>query len=127
MIAAVSVVRETVTASPEPVFDGATVSVKVPRDGTPPTPFFLVRAEGNFPGASPASERASIRVSVWHDSEDLGLDAASLLRSRLLSYSGGSGIRSFGRLTGPIPSEDPESGRPLTFFTVAARLRPINL
>jgi hypothetical protein len=126
MKAAIVAVRSVLSGRSEPYASGVTVSAKVPRPGTPPTPFVLIRLDGTA-GTSPLAERATIRASVWHDSEEDGLALANLLRALLLAYPGDGSLHGFSRLTGPIPTEDPESGRPLTYFTVAARLRPETL
>lgn len=127
MLAAVAIVRSLLSSREEPEASGVTVGTRVPRSGAPPLPFVLVRSDGNVSGANQAEERASIRLSIWHRSEEEGIALASLARALLLAYPGGPDVRSFGRLTGPIPSEDPETGAPLSYFTVAARLRPTTL
>ena len=92
----------------------------------PALPYAAVALDGAR-GQWPVVQVATIRVSVWHETEAEGEALAALVRAVLLAYSGDTDVRSFGELTGPIPTTDPDSGGPLSFFTVAARLRPITL
>jgi hypothetical protein len=92
----------------------------------PTIPYVAVRLERSVSSLK-ALQTASLRVSVWHESEAQALALAQVLRAVLLAASGDAAVRSFGELTGPSPAPDPDSGLPLASFTVAARLRPVPL
>lgn len=89
-------------------------------------PYVLVRLDGSTLSRQ-VDEEATVRVSVWHSTEAKGLALAQACRALLLSYEGGAKIRVITPLTGAIPTSDPESGDPLSSFTVAVRLRPSTL
>lgn len=90
---------------------------------SPTMPYVMVAVDAVFRPRTPL-ETATIRVTVWHDDEFACNALARTLRANLLAYEGGADVRSFGALTGPIPTSDPDTGTPLSTFTVAARLRP---
>lgn len=95
-------------------------------DAPRPLPYVAIRLDRSVPRLR-VLQTATIRVSVWHTSEALGLALAQSLHAVLLAYAGGDAIRNVGELAGPVPTEDPDTGAPLSFFTVAARLRPTPL
>ncbi len=106
---------------------GATVSTKEPQgtDEAPVLPYVQVRSDGRFRN-SRLDGRATIRVLVWHKDEGLGEDLAGLCEALLLANSSAA-VRGFTPVSGPIPTKDPDTGEPLSFFTLTARLRPANL
>lgn len=130
MLAVVNILRTRLASLPSSAAaTGATVGTRVPVDKTLDKtylPFILVRLDGSTLNHR-VDEEATIRVSVWHDSEAKGIALAQACRAILLSYEGGSEIRVATPLTGVIPTSDPESGDPLSSFTVAVRLRPSTL
>lgn len=67
---------------------------------------------------------ATVRVVVWGETDHAGYDLSARAHAVLLAYEGGPDVRSFGPQTGPLPTGDPDTGRPLCSFTVSARLRP---
>lgn len=106
-----------------------TIGTRVPGDKSldkSTLPYILVRLDGSTLSRV-VDETATVRVAVWHISESKGLALAGVLRALLLSYEGDSKIRAIQSLTGIIPSSDPESGDPLSSFTVAVHLRPLTL
>lgn len=108
---------------------GVTVGTKVAFDKSldkSNLPYVLVRLDGSTLSRQ-VDEEATVRVSVWHSTEAKGLALAQACRALLLSYEGGAKIRVITPLTGAIPTSDPESGDPLSSFTVAVRLRPSTL
>jgi hypothetical protein len=111
----------------EPYALGATVSTKEPSwaDEAPALPYVQVRSDGRFRN-SRLDGRATIRVLVWHEDEGLGEDLAGLCEALLLAASSAA-VRGFTPVSGPIPTKDPDTGEPLSFFTTTARLRPANL
>jgi hypothetical protein len=116
--------RSLLAGRPEPAAAGVTVSTRLPApDG--PRPYVQVRSEGRSRD-SRLNGSATIRVRVWHRDEGLGEALASLAEALLLDASSDS-VRGFTPLVGPLPTEDPDSGEPLSFFTITARLRPSNL
>lgn len=104
-----------------------TILPDVEETGGPPLPYVYVAHDGTPSSRYVVTESATIRVVVWHGSDDRALALAQVVRALLLSYEGGPDVRSFGRLAGPLPTTDPASGSPLAYFTVAARLRPSTL
>lgn len=125
-LAVVELLRTKLSARAETFATGATVGTVTP-DGEARTltsaPYVMVRLDATA-SRYPVDETATIRVSVWHSSEAKSLALGQLCRALLLSYEGGEKIRVATPLTGPIPAGDPESGDPLSTFTVAIRLRP---
>jgi hypothetical protein len=89
-------------------------------------PYVRVRLDATF-GRYPVAETATVRLLVHAASEAKALSLAQTARAVLLAYEGGAKARSFGRLTGPFPTTDPDTGSPVAFLTVAARLRPTTL
>ena len=111
--------RELLADRPEAYAAGAVVSTKGP---TGVLPYIQVRSDGSFRDAR-LNGRASIRVVVWHKDEGLGVSLAALAEGLLLAASSDR-IRSASSLTGPIPTGDPDTGAPMSYFTITARLRP---
>lgn len=107
---------------------GATVSTRVPdwkSDDAPALPYIAVHTDGNFRDAR-FNGRANVRLSVWHKDDGLGLQLAGLCEALLLA-SGSVAIRGFSPVTSPIPTSDPDTGDPLSFLSVTARLRPVQI
>lgn len=119
--------RVLLAGRPEPYAAGVTVSTRSP-DGTdeaPRLPYIQVRSDGRFRD-SRLNGRASVRVIVWHRDEGLGEDLAGLAEALLLAGSSDR-IRGASPLTGPMPTGDPDTGAPMSYFTITARLRPRQL
>lgn len=100
-----------------------TVHPEFQETGGPGLPYVRVALDGTF-GQHPVTQEATVRVQVYdaHPSEALAI--AQLTRGLLLAHEGGTKLRSFGALTGPILTTDPDSATPLAYVTVSARLRP---
>lgn len=129
MLAVVEVLRDRLEMVDQTYVQGFTVGTKVPADKSLDKkllPYILVRLDGSTL-TQQANEEATIRISVWHRTEAQGIALAQACRALLLSYGGGAKIRVIKPLTGTIPSSDPESGDPLSSFTVAVSLRPSTL
>ena len=129
MLAVVEVLRDRLETVDQSYVEGFTVGTKVPADrslDTATLPYILVRLDGSTL-TQQANEEATIRVSVWHSTEAKGIALAQACRALLLSYGGGTKIRVIKPLTGTLPTSDPESGDPLSSFTVAVSLRPSTL
>ena len=108
----------------EPEGLGVTVSTK-PSDPQGHRPYVRVQADGSS-RTSQLNGQQAIRVSIWHRDEGLGFALARLLEALLLDTRA-PGVRSFGTRTGPLPTEDPDTGEPLSYFTITARLVPTQL
>jgi hypothetical protein len=125
-LAVVQLLRTKLAARTDSVATGAVVGTMMP-DGKEPSPrsapYIMVRLDGTST-RYPVDETADMRVAVWHSSEAKSLALAQLCRALLLAHAGSEQIRVVSPLTGPIPASDPESGDPLSSFTVAVRLRP---
>lgn len=121
-LAALEVLRANASA----VAPGVTFGTRQPDvagNGGPALPYVLVGHDAAY-GTSRTGETAVVRLAVWARSESSALSIAQRARAVLLAYRGGIKARGFRPLTGPIPTTDPDSGTPLAYLTVAARLRP---
>ena len=108
----------------EPEAAGAVVSTK-PVDPVGVRPYVRVQVDGS--SRTPRLDgQQVVRISIWHRDEGLGFALARLCEALLLGHSTPA-VRSFGDRTGPLPTEDPDTGDPLSYFTLTARLRPTQL
>lgn len=89
-------------------------------------PHVQVASDGKFRDAS-LNGRATVRIVVWHKDEGLGEDLASLLEALLLADGASEHLRGCNPLSGPRPTGDPDTGAPMSYFTITARLRPRQL
>lgn len=121
--AVVALARSLLAPRSEPFAAGVTVSSKPRPEGV--KPYVQVRSEGRFRDAR-LNGRATIRLRVWHDDEGSGEALAALLEALLLDASS-EVVRGFSSVSGPLPTDDPDTGEPLSFLTLTARLRPGNL
>lgn len=103
----------------------ATVTTKPRSAKTESLPYVQIRSDGRYRDAR-LNGRATIRVLVYHRDEGLGEELAGLIEAILLAADSAQ-IRGFSPVMGPIPTGDPDTGEPLSFFTLTARLRPANL
>lgn len=94
-----------------------------PENDVPALPYALVACDGTFV-AQRVTATATVRVAVWAEDDAAGYDLAEGLHAYLLAYEGGPHVAGFGAQTGPLPTDDPDTGRPMSYFTVRARLRP---
>lgn len=89
----------------------------------PALPYVVVSVDAAF-GRYPVTRSATVRL-VAHTETDAEAPAlAGVCQAVLLAYEGDAAVRGFGELTGPIPTTDPDTGGPVAYVTVAARLRP---
>lgn len=119
MLATLAVLRAAGTA--------ATFGTKTPDAfpaGSIPAPPYAMVAVDASSLRTLVAETVTLRVSVWGTDDVSGYALARHLRATLLAYAGDALVRSYAALTGPVPTHDPDDGKPLATFTVAARLRP---
>lgn len=119
--------RAALATRSEPYAAGARVVIAVPSDQSPdgPRPVVQVRTDAMSRDARLNGE-AVVRVIVWHDDEGAAVQLASLCEALLLAAAA-PGLRSVGPVAGPLPTTDPDTGAPMTVFTIAARLAPVQL
>lgn len=119
--------RELLAGRAESSARGAVVSTKTasPDDAKRVLPHVHVRSDGSFRDAR-LNGRATVRVVVWHRDEGLAQDLALLLEALLLATTSDR-VRGFSSVTGPLPTSDPDTGEPISYFTLTARLRPEQL
>jgi hypothetical protein len=117
--------RELLAASNQTYAQGVTVSTKPPKADAP-LPYVQVRTDANTRDAR-LNGRATVRILVWHADEGLGVKLASLAEALLIHGGGSDRVRNVAALAGPVPVGDSETGEPLSFFSVTAYLRPIQL
>ncbi|QNJ56513.1 tail terminator [Arthrobacter phage Niobe] len=123
--AVVDVLKLVLMGRPEAVAQGVTVSTRPPKGTSPSLPYVQVRSDGRFRDAR-LNGRASVRIIVWHTDEGYGEELAGLCEALLLAATSPE-IRGFSPLTGPMPTGDPDTGAPMSYFTLTARLRPVQI
>lgn len=121
------ILRAVLATREEPFVAGVTVSTKAPpiSDARPVLPYIQVFSDGRYRDTR-LNGRATVRVIVWHTDDGLGERLASLCEALLLAASSAE-IRAISPLVGAIPTGDPDTGEPMSYFTVTARLRPTNI
>jgi hypothetical protein len=119
--------RSLLTGRTEPVAANAKVSTKdLPgADENRALPYVQIRSDGSFRD-SRLNGRATVRVLVWHTDEGRA-QALALLCEALILAARSDDVRSVSPVSGPIPTGDPDTGLPLSFFTITARLTPRQL
>lgn len=109
--------------------ENATVSTRgIPgADESRSFPYIQVRSDGSFRDAR-LNGRATVRVLVYHEDEGKSQALALRAEARLLAASSDK-VRGCSPVTGPLPpiGGDPDTGDPLSYFTITARLRPRQL
>jgi len=118
--------RELLAGRTEPYARDVEVSTRGPSsrsDETGGRPYVRVVSDGRFRN-SRLNGRATVRVIVWHR-DDGAAEALAALCEALLLAAHGHGVRGFSPLVGPRPTGDPDTGAPMSYFTVTARLTPL--
>ena len=115
--------KRLLAARSESFVQGVTVSTKAPTSSSA-LPFVQVKSDGRYRD-SRLNGRAVVRVLVYHRDEGLGEDLAGLAEALLLDSSSPE-VRGFSPVMGPMPTTDPDTGAPLSYFTITARLTPAN-
>lgn len=124
----IELLRTLIAADATATTTDAVVGSRTPQGKAEPpraAPYIMVRLTSSST-PSIIEETDTLRVSVWAATEAKGLALAKWCRNHLLAYGGDAELRGFQPLVGPIPTDDPESGAPLSFFTITARLRPLS-
>jgi hypothetical protein len=115
--------RAALAADTSPSALGASVGTKEPSDAfSPALPYVRLSHDGASVSLG-VVEEVSVRLAVWHRSDDLGLDLAQRCRAHLMDAADPA-LRSVLPATGPFQTEDPDSGAPLSFLTLSVRTRP---
>ncbi|UYL87617.1 tail terminator [Arthrobacter phage VResidence] len=121
--------RALLASRTEPYALGATVSTReIPSDVTAAQatlPYVQVRSDGKFRD-SRLDGRATVRVLAYGADVGQGENLAALCEALLLSASSAD-VRGSTSVMGPMPTDDPENGLPLSYFTITARLQPRQL
>lgn len=122
--AAITVLRGELPARTEPYAAAAAVHAHIPDDRTAvsDSPLVMVRPDGATVD-SLLDQRATVRVTCWHDSEFEAMALAGLCQALLVAHTGAE-IASVEFAAGPVPGLDPDNGRPLATATVLAHIRP---
>lgn len=113
--------RRLLADRPEPYARGVTVSVRGPSPSGR-LPHVQVASDGRYRSAR-LDGRATLRVLVWHEDDGRATALANLAEALLLASSSDS-VRGFRPITGALSTTDPDTGEPLSYFTLTARLRP---
>lgn len=122
---AADVLRDALELRSEDYAAGAKVGGRVPsrRDlDHPNLPYVLVRHDGTPSIVYPIVARCTVRVSVWHSTDDDAFDLAQLCHGILLATTGDD-LAGCTPLAGPTRAIDPESHVDLVSFTVRANVR----
>lgn len=110
---------------------GVTAGARIPytrSSESPSLPYVLVRVDAATSADRNATdERSTVRVAVWGEDEESTYLLARKIRAILLAAPGDAKVRAFTPLAGIVPTSDPESGIPLSSFTVSALMRPATL
>jgi len=122
-----NLLRDIFAAEVDPTVPEVTVSTRdLPgSDNDRPMPYVRVRLDGTDRD-SQLNGTADLRITVWNTDEGLALWLAGYCEARLLASSG-RGVRNFGAGLGPTPTTDIDTGLPIAFFTITARLSPTQL
>lgn len=118
--------RTDLAARSEPYLAGVTVGTRVPVDrasltGIPP----LVVVTQDGPGAVRlgANVGATLRVAVWHGTDDDAFDLAGLCLALIATYAGPV-VRSARMLLSPVRAADPTTGAAMAWGTAYVNVKP---
>jgi hypothetical protein len=102
------------------------VGTRTPTDRVPtegPTPLVVVSQDGPGVIQRGANARSTIRISVWHATDDDAFDLAGLCQGLVISYAGPV-VRSVLPGLSPVRATDPDTGEPMAWCTVTANAAP---
>jgi len=121
--ATIEVLRQRVPAEVLGVTFG-TLDPATQATGGPPLPYVRVRLDTAYGSRTPATHTSAMRLNVYDHSEEETLHLGHICLAVLRAYPGGEKVRHFRYLTGPVSTVDPDTGAPMTYLTLGARLRP---
>lgn len=106
------------------VTEDLTVSVDYPSGDpdAPTVPHLQVVLDGT-PTVAPAAEFATVRITAWGVSRTSAKNLAALAKAVLDAHGGNGDVWGFKPLTGPQPSDDPETGHPMCSLTMRVSVR----
>lgn len=93
--------------------------------GTEPLPYIQVKSDGSNRN-SRLDGRMTIRLLCYGSDDGLTTDLALIAEALLLADSSDE-LRGCTTQQSTFPTYDPDTGRPMAYFTLTARLRPSNL
>jgi hypothetical protein len=93
-------------------------------DSARPLPYVRVTDDGPASRDSRLVAVAPLRVVVWHTDVGLAKALAGLIEGLLLDEAVANGVRGYTPGTGPVGTEDPDTGLPIAYITIDARLAP---
>lgn len=111
-------------------FPDVTVSARVPMERSldaETLPLLVVTLDALRGDRHRADSRADVRVLAYAVGDAETFDLARRAEAALLSSAPSAEVRAYLPLSGPVPASDPESGAPLSAFTVEALLRPVTI
>lgn len=120
--------RELFTSRTESFATGITVSTReFPVDDSTAAlvPYIQIKSDGSLRD-SRLDGRMTIRA-LCYGSDDGNTVALAALAEALILADHAGGLRGCSSQQSVFPTYDPDSGRPMAFFTFTARLRPSNL
>lgn len=108
---------------PQPV----EVSAWYPHESTPELPSIphvQVNNDGTFEFHYPVAQRATVRITIWHDNPTPARQLASLVSGLMQTHPGDADVWSVTLLTGPLPNRDKDTGAYLVSMTFRVNIRP---
>lgn len=105
------------------VIDALRPALAVPVHAVKPgdaSPVVVVTSAGVVGGVRDVTQNVTVRVQVWHATAVDAHDTAQLAAATLVGFAGHGQLQRCDPLTGPFDTADPDSGQPLSWFTVRA-------
>lgn len=93
----------------------------------PVVPFVQVGWDGTPSVRYPVTQRATVRVTVWHTQPTAAKALAARVQALMLSWLGDDDVWAVQALTGPLPTRDPTTGHILVSATYRVSVRPTPL
>lgn len=121
--------RDDLAARAEPYASDVLVGTRTPDSREPlshPAPFVVVAQDGPGTIQQRANMRITLRVTIWHHTDDDAYDLAALAHGLVLTYAGPV-VRSVLPGVAPARATDPDTGEPVAWFTVLANVAPSDL
>lgn len=121
-----NLLRDDLADRSETYAQGAQVGTRTPSDRDPgarPAPLVVVSQDGPGVIQNRANARATLRISVWHATDDDAFDLAGLCQGLAIHYAGPV-VRSVLPGLSPVRAADPDTGEPMAWCTVTANAAP---